>query len=272
MKSLAAFFALGAPLLACAAVACTQTKIVEQVDPSLADGGAGAQGDAGTDDGTTRVEGTSGKLFGAKATSFAKTNAEGKVVSVGVVFPIAAFDSAPSSHAFQDDLVLEMPDVAKEQTMLHHLRANWLPLGHGPDPYGEAHWDFHFLRGSVDEIDAIDCRADKTMPTADKIPAGYGTPELCVTAMGYHSWPKADTGGGAFGASLIMGYWKGNIVFLEPMIAKAKLDKHETFEVPIAKPQSAGGATTSYPTRMRATWDEEAATYTFEFDQLETID
>ncbi len=270
MKSLAPFFALSAPLLASAVVACTQTKIVEQVDPSLADGGTTQDGGSG--DGTTRVEGPSGTLFGGKATSFAKTNAEGKVVSVGIVVAIDAFDSAPKSHAFQDDLVLAMPDVAVEQTILHHLRANWLATGHGPDPYGEPHWDLHFLRGTVDEIDAIDCRADKTMPTADKIPAGYGTPELCVTAMGYHSWPKADTNGGAFGASIIMGYWKGNIVFLEPMIAKAKLDKHESFEVPIAKPQSAGGATTLYPTRMRATWDDAASTYTFEFDQLETID
>lgn len=271
MKARARFF-FAAPLLAVAVVACTQTKIVEQVDPSLADGGAKQGEDGGTDDGTTRVEGKTGTLFGAKATSFAKTDNDGKVVSVGVVFPIAAFDSAPKTHAFQDDLVLEMPDVAVKQTIIHHLRANWLASGHGPDPYGEPHWDFHFLRGTVDEVDAIDCRADKTMPTADKIPTGYGTPELCVTAMGYHSWPKADTNGGAFGASLIMGYWKGNIVFLEPMIAKAKLDKHESFDVAIAKPQSAGGASTLYPTRMRATWDDAASTYTFEFDQLETID
>lgn len=270
MKSAAVSLALSLGLVA-SFVACKETKIVEQVDPSLADGGAGGD-DAGGDDGTTRVDGSSGELFGATVTSFAKVDAEGKVVSVGVVIPAKAIDSAPKTHAFQDDLVLEMPDVAVEQTMLHHLRANWLAQGHGPDPYGEPHWDFHFLRGSVKEIDAIDCRSNKTMPTADKIPQGYGTPELCVSAMGYHAWPEADLNGGDFGASLIMGYWAGNIVFLEPMIAQAKLDAHEGFDVPIAKPQSAGGATTLYPTRMHATWNDAEGAYTFEFDQLETID
>ena len=192
---------------------------------------------------------------------------------MGVTIPLAAFEDAPSSHPFQDDLVLEMPDVAKEQTIVHHLRLNWLASGHGPDPYGDPHFDLHFLRGSVEEVDAIDCRADKRLPTADKIPAGYGKPELCVNAMGYHSWPKADLEPGAdFTASIIMGYFAGNVVFIEPMIAKSALMKKKTFELPIAKPRSAGGATTLYPTHMAATWDADAEAYTFELDQLETID
>ena len=255
-------------------VGCTTTKIVEVVDPALADGGA-ATADGGTgseEEELTVVNGKSGKLFDGTAKSFAKVKADGTIASVGVVFSLTAFTSGPTSHQFQDDLVLDMPDVAKEQTLLHHLRANWLPGGHGPDPYGEPHFDFHFLRGTRDEIDAIDCRANKTMPKADKIPAGYGPPELCVNAMGFHSWPKEDTSGGDFIASLIMGYWKGNIVFLEPMIPVSTFEKKKTFEIPIAKPASAGGATTLYPTRMVANWLEETEEYSFEFDSFETID
>ncbi|MBX3264546.1 MAG: DUF5602 domain-containing protein [Labilithrix sp.] len=280
MKNLAAL-GLASAVVATSAFAtltsaCTTTKIVEVTDPSLDDGGAGEAGAGEGDEELTRVDGKSGELFDGTAKSFAKVNAEGTVVSVGVVFSLAALTSGPKSHPFQDDLVLDMPAVAKEQTILHHLRANWLPGGHGPTPYADPHFDFHFLRGTRAEIDDIDCAADartgKTMPDADKIPKGYGQPELCVNAMGYHSWPKADTSGGKFTASLIMGYWAGNVVFLEPMITLRTLEKKATFEIPIAKPASAGGATTLYPTRMVAHWLEETEEYEFEFDSFEAID
>lgn len=251
---------------------CTTTKVVEVVDPSLADSGTADTG-AGPEAEPTVVDGHSKKLFGTSARSFAKVNAAGTVVGVGVVFALKSFTSGPADHPFQDDLVLEMPDVAKEQTMLNHLRANWLPGGHGPDPYGEPHFDFHFLRGTIDEIDALDCRANKIMPKADKIPEGYGQPELCVNAMGYHSWPQADTkAGGKFTGSLIMGFWDGNVIFLEPMIPVATFEKKETFEIAVNKPESAGGATTLYPTKMVATWLPDTEEYSFEFGAFETID
>ncbi|MBX3207386.1 MAG: DUF5602 domain-containing protein [Labilithrix sp.] len=276
MKNLSALglaSAILATSFACLTAGCKTTKIVEVVDPSLADGGATADGGTGSgDEELTLVEGKSGTLFDGTAKSYAKVNAEGTVVSVGVVFSLTALTSGPASHQFQDDLVIDMPAVAKEQTLLHHLRANWLPGGHGPNPYASPHFDFHFLRGTRAEIDAIECRADGTMPKADKIPEGYGEPELCVNAMGYHSWPKADTSGGKFTGSLIMGYWKGDVVFLEPMIPISTFEKKKTFEIPIAKPESAGGATTLYPTRMVATWLEETEEYSFEFDSFETID
>jgi len=264
----------GAGASAFGLLACTQTKVIEVVDPSLADGGADSGAVEAASEEPTRVEGKAGKLFGNPATSFAKVNADNIVVAVGVTFALKSFTTdAPKNHSFQDDLVLDMPAIAKEQTILNHLRANWLENGHSPDPYGEPHFDFHFLRGTRTEVDGILCRADKTMPAADKLPSGYGQPELCVDAMGYHSWPKADTtGGGKFTGSLIMGYWKGNVIFLEPMIPVSTFTKKATFEIPIGKPASAGGATTLYPTRMVASWNAETEEYTFEFNQFETID
>ncbi|CAN5892684.1 hypothetical protein BH11MYX4_BH11MYX4_33630 [soil metagenome] len=258
--------------LACsfATLACTETKAV--VDPAAADGGAAADAAPVAEEPTT-IQGKTGTLFGHPATSFAKVNADNIVVAVGVTFAIESLTTdAPTAHPFQDDLVLEMPTIAKEQTILDHLRANWLVQGHGPAPYGAPHFDFHFLRGTIAEVDAIVCRADMRMPTADKIPAGYGTPDTCVDAMGYHSWPKVDTAGGKFTGSLIMGYWQGSVIFLEPMIPVSTFTKKATFELPIAKPASAGGKTTLYPTRMVASWDATTAQYTFELNAFETID
>lgn len=222
------------------------------------------------------IEGKTGTLFGAEVTSFArvaKVDGNDVVQSVGVIVPMAAFTSAPASHPYQDDVVLEMPEIAVQQTIVHHLRANWLPSGHGPSPYGEAHFDLHFLRGTIDAIDAIECRANKSKPAADKLPDGYGPPDMCVDGSGDHAWPLADKEPGAtFSASLIMGYWAGNVVFIEPMITKSLLLKKETFAMTIPKPASAGGETTLYPTHMTASFDGENERYTFEFDQLEPID
>ena len=261
---------------ALAAAACTQTNVVNQVDPSLApDSGAAADtgtGDGGTERPTTRVEGKSSDLFGSKAASYAFVDDEtGVAVKVGFTVPVKAFSDAPVGAPFQDDLVLEMPQVARDQTMLNHVRVNWLTAGHSPDPYGEPHFDMHFQRGTLTEVDAIDCRADMRLPPASALPDGYGAPELCVNAMGMHSWPKADTGTDWTG-SIIMGYWATQVSFIEPMISKAKLLAKKTFELPIGKPTSTGGAHTLYPRRMTAKYDAAADAYAFEFDQLEAID
>lgn len=273
-----AFFglaALAATVLAASVAACTQTNVINQVDPSLApDSGAVDAGvaESGTERPTTRVEGKSSDLFGSKASSYAYVDDEtGVVVRVGYTVPVKAFQDAPAGAPFQDDLVLEMPKVARDQTILNHVRVNWLTSGHGPDPYGQPHFDMHFHRGTLAEVDAIDCKADKRMPPASALPAGYGAPELCVNAMGMHSWPKADIGS-AWTGSIIMGYWATKMSFIEPMIAKAKLLQKKTFSLDVNKPASTGGAHTLYPRRLTATYDDTSAAYSFEFDKLEEID
>ncbi|MDB5219790.1 MAG: hypothetical protein JWO86_7717 [Myxococcaceae bacterium] len=281
MKYSSATFALVTSSAALAGVVlvatpgCTETTIVQAAPTAAADA---SDPDAGNEDAapverpTTRVAGKSAALFGSKAASYADVDDEtGVVVRVGYTVPVKAFADAPANAPFKDDLVLEMPKAAQDQTMLHHVRVNWLTAGHGPDPYGEPHFDMHFQRGTLAEVDAIDCKADMRMPPPSALPAGYGAPELCVNAMGMHSWPKADKGT-AWTGSIIMGFWATKVSFIEPMISKAKLLAKETFELTIGKPASAGGAHTLYPRRMTAKYDAAAATYAFELDQLEPID
>ena len=263
-----------ATALALAASAACTTNTITEIDPSLAPD-SGAPAEAGTEDAapaTTRVEGKTGELFEGTAKSFATVDdATGVVVSVGIVVPVKSFSSAPNGAPFQDDLVLEMPKVARDQTILNHVRVNWLTAGHGPSPYGEPHFDMHFQRGTIAEVDTIDCKADKRMPPATALPPGYGQPELCVNAMGMHSWPEADEGTDWKG-SIIMGFWATKVSFIEPMISKAKLLEKKTFELAIGKPQSTGGAKTLYPRRLTATYVESDESYSFEFDKLEEID
>lgn len=254
--------------------ACTSTTVVTEADPAKTDSGTtegGAAEGAGARP-TTRVEGTSGALFAGTAKSFATVDDEtGVVVTVGYTVPVKAFSSAPAGAPFQDDLVLEMPKVARDQTILNHVRVNWLASGHGPVPYGEPHFDFHFHRGTIAEVDTIDCRADTRMPPATALPEGYGAPELCVSAMGMHSWPKADRGSNWKG-SIIMGYWATKVAFIEPMISKAKLLEKKTFELAIGRPQSTGGIKTLYPRLLTAAYDQATESYAFEFSKLEEVE
>ena len=168
----------------------------------------------------------------------------------------------------QGELVLDMPQLARDETMLWQLRVNWLAHGHGPTPYGEAHFDLHFYRGTTAEIDAIDC-SDQEAFAPGLLTPDHELPTTCVSRMGYHAWPTADSAPGAvFTASLILGYYAQKMVFIEPMIARSTLLSHSDFELVISRPTTTGGPPTLYPTRMRGLWVADEAAYYFEFDEF----
>jgi hypothetical protein len=191
---------------------------------------------------------------------------------VGVIIPIAAIENAPDDGIFQDDLILDMPELARQKTMIAQLRVNWLAHGHGPSPYGEAHFDLHFYRGTSAEIDAIDCQDHREFPP-EILTADHQLPGTCVSHMGYHAWPSADALPGAvFTASLILGYYAQQMVFIEPMIARSTLLARQDFELAISKPMSTGGPPTLYPTRMRALYIADESAYHLEFDTFVAVD
>lgn len=259
---------LGATLLASGTIlsfACTTKTIVQEVPPDPA-----ADASAGPEE--TIVEGPKGTVFGGEASSYAKTDAAGKVTAVGLRVAMAGLSAGPANHPFQDDLVLSMPDVAVEQTMAGHMRLNWLGRGHSPTPYGMAHWDLHFMQGTPADTDLVDCRSSPE-PSADVIPPGYGQPELCVPGTGDHSWPLADKQPGAkFSVSIIMGFWQNKLNMIEPMITQATLEKKVDFEVDIAQPKKTGFGALLYPTHFTGHWDEETETWVFELDRFVNLE
>lgn len=256
-----------------AAAACTQTTVIEQVEPAPAKPPAEDAGAEAGQSGGQRVEGPTGTLFGATVSSYATLDPAGKVLTAGVVIPYASFTAAPANAPFQDDLVLAMPEAVEKQTFMHHLRVNWLSGGHGPSPYSAPHFDLHFYRGTVAEIDAINCRADQRLPPAEQVPPEYTLePQLCASRMGFHAWPKADLGASSWSGSMILGYFAQKMVFLEPMIPKSTLIGKQSFSLDVAKPQTAGGAKTLYPRKLTATYDAAKDAYTFEMSAFESID
>lgn len=218
-------------------------------EPATSDQTASSTGsDAGSSSSVTDSGGPTATLFGEPVSSYVRETG-GTPTAVGVIIPIAAIENAPDDGPFQDDLVLDMPELARQKTMLSQLRVNWLAHGHGPTPYGDPHFDMHFYRGTSAEIDAIDCQ-DHTAFPAEILTDDHQLPGTCVSSMGYHAWPSADALPGAvFTASLILGYYAQQMVFIEPMIARATLLARQDFELAISQPMATGGPPTLYPTR-----------------------
>jgi hypothetical protein len=90
--------------------------------------------------------------------------------------------------------------------------------------------------------------------------------------MGYHAWPTADLAGDVFTASIILGYAAQKMVFIEPMVTREVLLSRQSFELPIARPASAGGAQTLYPSHLTASYDATTDTYRLEFNDFGSID
>jgi hypothetical protein len=217
----------------------------------------------GAGGGSTHVE--------EKVKSFAHVTPEGEILGVGVIVPVKSFESVPSDDEAFQSVGIEMPPEVRDRTFIQFLRINWIASGHGPSPYGTPHFDLHFYRGTNAEIDAIDCSEEGPFPAATLSPA-HQAPTLCVPRMGYHAWPIADLATNTFGASIILGYYAQKMVFIEPMITQERLLERSSFELDIARPDSAGGAKTLYPSHLSVTYDAATDATTFELNHFETID
>ena len=118
----------------------------------------------------------------------------------------------------------------------------------------------------------MDC-SDLSKPTA--IPDEYVLPDidipgvgelvgLCVPGMGMHSMPANELDQTAlFGASMIVGYYGGELIFLEPMISRAKLLQEQTFPMTVPAVPAAGDV--QWPTQFQATYDDSTRMYRFVF-------
>jgi hypothetical protein len=138
------------------------------------------------------------------------------------------------------------------------------------------HFDFHFYAIPAAEREAIDC-ADTAKPAA--LPSGYGLPDialppemadmvgvstlvgLCVPQMGMHGIVQAEIDRtDAFEGTMVVGYYQGTPIFIEPMISKAMLLRRASFDLPVPAVPGFAGAV---PTRFHAEYDAASASYRF---------
>ncbi len=207
------------------------------------------------------------------------------VVAVGATVPLASIENAPDdAHMVWPPVMataLRMPESGQHQARLTEVTVFWEPHGHPPGPYLTPHFDFHFYTITRADRLAIDC-IDETKPSV--LPAGYSLPDvtlppplaemagestligLCVAEMGMHSLLTSELESTeAFRGSIVVGYYHGTPIFIEPMLSRELLLEKRSFDLPIP---SIPGMTGEYPRAFRAEYDEQQQLYHFVFSDF----
>lgn len=229
---------------------------------------------------TVETAGSCAAVFGGETCTF--TTARGdSLLEAGATISLASISGAPDSMpmgwppAYQAELA--MPEGGAASGFVHYTFA-WEPMGHGPVAYLTPHFDFHFNFITSTERQAIDC-SDRTKPAA--IPTGYVLPDealppevaamigvdtligICVPNMGMHSIAELDAAATTpFHSTVVVGYYGGRPIFLEPMISRAKLMERQSFELAVPE---IPGLDRAYPRTFRAVWVPEPEGYRFTF-------
>jgi hypothetical protein len=90
------------------------------------------------------------------------------------------------------------------------------------------------------------------------VPALVG---LCVPKMGMHAILSTEIERkDAFDGTMVIGYYTGKPIFVEPMISKAMLMKKASFDLPIP---NVPGLARRQPTRFHAEYDAARQAYRF---------
>lgn len=227
------------------------------------------------------VQGECRPVNGADVCVWGETSG-GTLTAFGVTIPVSAIEAAPAEAPMAWPPVavatISLPEAVSSATGFKLFTTYWEAHGHPPGPYLVPHFDFHFYTISADELRAIDC-ADPTKP--DRLPATYELPDvdipqlgmllgLCVPEMGMHSLPGPELQAAApFQKTMIVGYYGGRPIFVEPMITRATLLERRSFRMDIpAVPDGTAGV--RYPTTFRADYDSTAQAYRFVFSGLTT--
>jgi len=207
------------------------------------------------------------------------------VVAVGATVPMASIENAPDEQelAWPPTMAaaLRMPESTRDQAGLAEVTVFWESHGHPPGPYLTPHFDFHFYTIPPEERATIDC-VDETKPSV--LAAGYSLPDvtlpppmaeltgvstligLCVSQMGMHSLLTSELEStDTFRGSIVLGYYQGMPIFIEPMVTRELLMEKRSFDLPIP---SIPGMTGKYPRAFRAEYDEEQQLYRFVFSDF----
>ena len=223
------------------------------------------------------VSGECRPVFGGDVCTWGATSG-GAVTGFGATVPLSTVENAPAEGEMvfppPFEAVVPLPADVARATGFDHLGVNWERHGHPPALFLTPHFDFHFYTIGATDVMAIDC-TDLQKPEA--LPDGYTLPDidipglgmltgLCVPTMGMHAMPTAELEQTEpFDGSMIVGYYGGQNIFLEPMISRAKLQQAQSFDMPVPAAPPGLAATVRWPSAFTATYDEAARTYRFAF-------
>ncbi len=230
------------------------------------------------------TQGECGNMFGSQVCTWARMQGDA-VVSLGAVVPIASIEGAPGDYPMEwppkPVTVLALPAGAQQASGLTHLTIFWESMGHPPGPYLTPHFDFHFYTISPDQRAAMDC-ADLSKPAA--LPSGYSLPDvelpppmaamigtnmlvgLCVPQMGMHSLLTTELESTeTFRGTMVVGWYQGKPIFVEPMVTQAMLMERQPFDLAIP---AIPGMEGNRPRAFRAEYDTTQQAYRFVFSDF----
>jgi len=224
--------------------------------------GIGRSGSSGTPYAGNRIIYGERQTFGGlQAYTWVRTNVLGKVQEIGVRIPAELIMNPTNGPgplgAF---LSLDYPDIVKDSTFLDHFEAHWNPQGHEPDVFAAPHFDFHFYGIPESEVWGI-VPPDTRVPNPNRLPAGYFYPgvDAAVPMMGVHAIDPRDLDR-EFSASMVMGYWGGDLTFIEPMVTQEFMLRRPNFAMAVPRPQYLDRQT-EYPAVFRSRYDPRARAY-----------
>jgi hypothetical protein len=230
--------------------------------------------------GVVDVPGSCADVYGGQVCTFARTQGDA-VIEVGALVPVASLEAAPADAPMawppKPNARLDLPESVRAKTGLAEFTMFWEAMGHPPGPYLTPHFDFHFYTIPQAEREAIDCQ-DTSKPAA--APAGYSLPDidlppdmagmigvprlvgLCVPQMGMHGLLASEMEGPeTFRGTMVVGYYGGKPIFIEPMVTKAMLLEKRSFDLAIPSVPGMG----AQPTKFRAEYDAGQNAYRMTF-------
>ena len=222
------------------------------------------------------VQGECRAVHGADVCTWGETSGA-TLVAFGATVPVSVVENAPADVPMAwppvANAAIPLPQAVASATGFDLLTVFWEPHGHPPGPYLAPHFDFHFYSVPAADLTAIDC-ADTTKPA--QLAAGYELPDenippigdligLCVPQMGMHALLGTELASTEpFEKTMVLGYYRGSPIFVEPMLTSAVLQERRSFtlDVPDVPGQPAD---VRYPTTFRADYDSTAQAYRFVF-------
>lgn len=202
-----------------------------------------------------------------------RTNAANQPVSLSLVLDAASLRGLPPEEkkdGTEWEYLVPMPPGPK--TAFNHVAIDWNPHGHPPPGiYTFPHFDFHFYVIDRKRQLAVSFPKQAKDPRARVtdvrlVPKGYQViPETVVDRMGVHAIDPAspEFHGKRFTATFVYGYYKGRLIFIEPMVTRAFLlsRPNVTYRIPTPKKYSFPGY---YPTTYSVRYDTAHQSYVIE--------
>jgi hypothetical protein len=194
-----------------------------------------------------------------QAKTFIEVNGK-NVKTIGVALSPGALTNLGQHH--MQEYLLPLPTAINVHPH-KYVGMDWNPHGHEPmNIYTKPHFDFHFYFISNALRQAITCTGEDAQsclesPTENFIPSQYGPTPSGVPKMGWH-WVDLlapEFNGGEFTRTFIYGYYKGTMIFLEPMVTleylKSKIESLNNVRRPETYPYKNG----AFPGKYRVYFD-----------------